>query len=206
MNGIKNILFDLGAVLINIDFQKVTRSFVDLGVEDFEKKYAHLSADALFEKLETGRISEQDFYDAMIGQANMGATREDIRVAWVSILQDFRVESMQFLHGLAGKYRLFLLSNTNSIHLAEMQLKVRHELGAPSLESYFERAYFSHLIKCRKPGKKAFKYVLEDAGIMAEDTIFIDDAPPNIETASEMGFRTHLLLPGERIERIGLFR
>lgn len=75
-------------------------------------------------------------------------------------------------------------------------------MGVEKLDQYFEKAYYSHLVGMRKPGKAVFDYVLADAGISAEETFFIDDASPNIETAAAMGFKTHLLLPGERIEKL----
>ena len=202
MKGIRNVLFDLGAVLINIDFEKVALAFKALGVKDFEKRYSHLQADSLFEKLETGKISNEMFYENIAYQSGLPLKASEIRDAWNAILLDFRTESMAYLQQLSKRYRLFLLSNTNAIHLESIHKILYNQLGVEKLDQYFEKAYYSHLVGMRKPGKAVFDYVLADAGISAEETFFIDDASPNIETAAAMGFKTHLLLPGERIEKL----
>ncbi len=198
----KNLLFDLGAVLINIDFKKVEQSFVDLGVKDFAQRYSHLAVDAVFDKLETGHISPQEFYNTMLQYVDPGVEEQHLKKAWNSILLDFREESMRHLIALKERYRLFLLSNTNVIHLEGVNQILHQQLGEPNLDMYFEKAYYSHLVGMRKPNEPVFQFILQDAGIKAEETFFVDDAPPNIETARNLGFKTHLLLPGERIEHL----
>lgn len=201
MNAVKNILFDLGAVLINIDFEKTADAFRQLGIDRFEEQFSQLSASTLFEDLETGKISNEDFYKAMRRQVpEMNLSDASIQLAWNAILQDFRKESMQLLKQLKQRYRLFLLSNTNAIHLVEVNNILNQQLNVENLDHYFERAYYSHLIGLRKPTSAAFNFVLEDAGIKAHETLFIDDSHPNITAASQMGFQTRLLLKGERVE------
>jgi putative hydrolase of the HAD superfamily len=201
MNAVKNILFDLGAVLIDIDFEKTADAFRQLGIERFEEQFSQLSASTLFEDLETGKISNEDFYEAMRRQVpEMNLSDDSIQLAWNAILQDFRKESMQLLKQLKSQYRLFLLSNTNAIHLVEVNHILKKQTGVEKLDYYFERAYYSHLIGLRKPTSAAFNFVLEDAGISAPETLFIDDSHPNITTASQMGFQTKLLLKGEKVE------
>lgn len=201
MNAVKNILFDLGAVLIDIDFEKTADAFRQLGIDRFEEQFSQLSASTLFEDLETGKISNEDFYKAMRRQVpEMNLSDASIQLAWNAILQDFRKESMQLLKQLKQRYRLFLLSNTNAIHLVEVNNILNQQLNVENLDHYFERAYYSHLIGLRKPTSAAFNFVLEDAGIKAHETLFIDDSHPNITAASQMGFQTRLLLKGERVE------
>jgi glucose-1-phosphatase len=201
MNAVKNILFDLGAVLINIDFEKTADAFRQLGIDRFEEQFSQLSASTLFEDLETGKISNEDFYKAMRRQVpEMNLSDASIQLAWNAILQDFRKESMQLLKQLKQRYRLFLLSNTNAIHLVEVNNILNQQVNVENLDHYFERAYYSHLIGLRKPTSAAFNFVLEDAGIKAHETLFIDDSHPNITAASQMGFQTRLLLKGERVE------
>ena len=201
MNAVKNILFDLGAVLINIDFEKTADAFRQLGIDRFEEQFSQLSASTLFEDLETGKISNEDFYKAMRRQVpEMNLSDASIQLAWNAILQDFRKESMQLLKQLKQRYRLFLLSNTNAIHLVEVNNILNQQVNVENLDHYFERAYYSHLIGLRKPTSAAFNFVMEDAGIKAHETLFIDDSHPNITAASQMGFQTRLLLKGERVE------
>ena len=206
MDRIKNIVFDLGAVLIDIDFNKVAVSFKQLGFSNFEQHYSQLQANELFQQLEKGEISDVDFYTAIQQQIDIPLSHTQIQNAWNSILLDFRIESMQLLASLKNKYRLFLLSNTNAIHLEEINAILFQQTNNSSLDSYFEKAYYSHIVGLRKPSKEIFSHVLENANIVANETLFIDDSFPNIDTANQMGFKTYLLLPGEKIEHIELLK
>lgn len=202
MGNIKNILFDLGAVLIDIDFNKVAKAFELLGIDKFENQFSQLSASHLFENLETGKISDDEFHKAIQKQTGKTLNASEINDAWNAILLDFRKESMDFLTSLKSKYSLYLLSNTNAIHINKVNEILHRQLGVADLDIYFHKAYYSHKIGLRKPGKESFQFVLKDANILAEETFFIDDTLPNILSARELGFMVHHLLPGERVENI----
>lgn len=204
MPGIKNIIFDLGGVLINLDYNKTTTAFTELGVENFNKLFSQFHSNELFTKLETGKIPEKEFYTAIRNSIPMPVTDEQIAHAWNAMLLDFRTESLVYLEELSSRYKLFLLSNTNSIHFRCFQQIFTKDTGKPLLDVYFNKAWYSHLVGLRKPGKEIYEFVLQDAGIIAGETFFIDDSINNIEAAHEMGIRTHLLLAEERIENIGL--
>ena len=100
MKAVKNILFDLGAVLIDIDFEKVCKSFEHIGIKDFENQYSHLSASTLFEDLEKGDISNTSFYEEIQKQLQSNIPSEEIKNAWNSIILDFRIDTMQYLTDL----------------------------------------------------------------------------------------------------------
>ena len=202
MSNVKNILFDLGNVLINIDFLKVKSAFENLGIKDFDQQFSQLTASALFEDLETGKITAPEFYLKMQLQSNITLSAESIKYAWNAILLDFRAESMKRLTELKKNYRLFLLSNTNVVHLDEVNNILHRQIGVRNLDEFFDKAYYSHVVGLRKPHREVFDFVLKDAGITAHETIFIDDTAPHIATADSLGFQTHLLLPGERIESL----
>ena len=205
MKAVKNILFDLGAVLIDIDFEKVCKSFEKIGIKDFENQYSQLSASTLFEDLEKGKISDTFFYEEIQKQLQSNISSEGIKNAWNSILLDFRVDTMQYLTDLKNEYNLFLLSNTNAIHLTEINLLAQQQLHVEELDVYFTKAYYSFKTGMRKPNADIFQFVLQDAGIEAEETLFIDDSKPNIITAQQLGFNTHFFLKGERVEELSLF-
>lgn len=204
MKAVKNILFDLGAVLIDIDFDKVCKSFEHIGIKDFENQYSQLSASTLFEDLEKGKISDAFFYEAIQKQLQSSIPSEEIKNAWNSILLNFRIDTMQYLTQLKTDYNLFLLSNTNAIHLTEINLLAQQQLHVEKLDVYFIKAYYSFKIGMRKPNVDIFEFVLQDAGIEAKETLFIDDSKPNIITAQQLGFNTHLLLPHERVEKLSI--
>lgn len=204
MSEIKNIIFDLGGVLINIDYNKTINAFKALGIPHFEEMFSQFRASELFEKLETGDISEEDFYRTLRKQIPVPVTDLQIENAWNAILLDFRKESLDFLTLLQPRYNLYLLSNTNSIHHRSFQHLFILETGKPSLDIYFIKAWYSHLIHLRKPYAAIYDFVLKQEKLDPKETLFIDDSVNNIETAAKMGLQTHLLLPEERIEKLGL--
>lgn len=199
---LKNIILDLGGVLLNIDYHKTKNAFQYLGFEEFDKMYSQYSADAVFAQLETGVISNQVFYETMIQRSGGRISEPSITLAWNAMLLNFRTETLEFLEKLSEKYSLFLLSNTNAIHLAAFEEIFRAETGKDSLNNYFKKAYYSHEVGLRKPNEDIFEFVLADANIEASETLFIDDSYNNIETAGRLGFKTHLLLPGEKVETL----
>ncbi|MEP7165189.1 MAG: HAD family phosphatase [Ferruginibacter sp.] len=203
MSGIKNIIFDLGGVLLNIDYSKTKNAFLDLGYTDFEKMYSLSKANNFFDDLETGHISEAGFYEYMVGAGEGKITKDEIRDAWNAMLLDFRGESLAFLKELMQhNKKIFLLSNTNSIHKIAFDESLKTQTGHDSLDSFFTKAYYSCQLGMRKPNEDIFRFVLQDAGIKPSETLFIDDLYGNIETANKLGIQTHLLVPGERIEAL----
>lgn len=206
MSRLQNIIFDLGGVLINLDFSKTTNAFHELGFPHFEEMFSQHKADQLFRKLEKGEISNSDFYEVMLKVGNDSITEVQIRHAWNSLLLDFRAESIGFLTQLKKEYKIYLLSNTNSIHLDAFNEILEKQMGLPSLDGLFTKAYYSHQIGLRKPDAEIFEFVLKDAGITATETLFIDDTSENTTAAAAAGIRSHLLLPGERIEQLAYFR
>lgn len=205
MQNIKNIIFDLGGVLLNIDYEKTSKSFRALGVENFDEMYSQLEADPMFSDLEMGRINEDAFYASMKRAAKDDKlTDEQIDAAWNAMLLDFRMDTLEFLTSLSGKYRLFLLSNTNIIHLKAFGRILKSSTAKDSLDEYFEKAYFSHQIGFRKPDAEAFEYVLDQHNLLPIETLFIDDSLPNIETAAALGLKTVHLTAGMKVEDLDL--
>lgn len=204
MNTIKNIVFDLGGVLLNIDTAKTNEAFEKLGVPDFKNNYSLHKADKLFDNLETGQVSEAAFFDGIRSISNTGLTDDDIRNAWNALLLGFRIESLRWIEANASRYNFYLLSNTNSIHHSSFHKSFTQQTGQENFDNYFTKAYYSHLVGLRKPDREIYLYLLNDASITAHETIFIDDLLKNIETAAATGIKTHHLLPAERIESLGL--
>lgn len=206
MAELKNIIFDLGGVLLDIDYYKTEKAFQQLGFGHFKNMYSQYKANAVFEKLETGHISNQAFYREMIREANGTINQQEIAQAWNAMLLNFRISSLRYLNEMAKHYKLYLLSNTNAIHLQAVHKILINQTGQASLDDYFTHAYYSHIVGLRKPNTDIFEFVLKDAGLNAAESIFIDDSYNNIDTAKKMGFITHLLLPGEKIEELPYFK
>jgi len=202
---LKNIILDLGGVLLDIDYYKTEKAFIALGFTQFKEMYNQYQSDVVFSQLEKGTISNEDFYNYLIKVAEGSISREQIDNAWNAMLLNFREESLSFLTQLNEKYKVYLLSNTNAIHLHAFSHIFKKQTGKKSLDDFFTKAYYSHYVGLRKPDEDIFEFVLNDAGILAEESLFIDDSFNNINTAKNMGFVTHLLLPGEKIEGLPYF-
>ncbi|MFY0252958.1 HAD family hydrolase [Chitinophaga sp. 30R24] len=199
MKGIKNIIFDLGGVILNIDYQLTNNAFVALGVNNFHELYSQFHGSNLFNKLETGHISTEEFLAEMHKHIPENVTDQQITAAWNAMLLDFPLQRLQLLQQLRQHYNIYLLSNTNAIHLEAFNKLLQESRGIPSLGSFFDRAYYSHLMGHRKPDKAAYQIVLDENGLNAADTLFIDDTLPNIEGAKAAGLQTIHLQPPKTI-------
>lgn len=203
MQQTKAIIFDLGGVLLNIDFRLSEKAFAELGLTNFADFFNQFHSNDLFRKLETG-MDDDLFYDDLRTATGLSLSNEQIRDAWNALLQDYRPESVAVLPQLREKYKLYLLSNTNEIHLKEFQR--RYELWKPGelFDDLFDAAYYSHRIGHRKPNASAFEFVLEKHQLNATETLFIDDSINNIEAAQQLGLQTIHLQPGMKVEEMGL--
>ena len=204
MEGIKNIIFDLGGVLLDIDYKKTTAAFEAIGYRDFEKMFSQYKLSPMFEELETGKIPEDEFLENLIRLSTLSVKRKAVLDAWNAMLLEFRTESLVNLTELSGKYELYLLSNTNSIHISAFRKIFTRDTGKPTLDDYFRKAWYSHEIGLRKPYREVYEFVLREGNMEPGETFFIDDTTSNIEMANEIGIRTHLLKPGERIGQLAL--
>lgn len=199
ITGIKHIIFDLGGVLLNIDYSLTEKAFVDLGITNFADMYTQLGQTDLFDKFEVGAIDREEFIAGIQAVAPVALTEEQIVHAWNAMLLDFPLRRLQLLQQLRLYYDLFLLSNTNEIHEEEFNRALMSSRGMPSLAVFFDKVYFSHRVGMRKPNREIFQMIL-DNGLKPEHTLFIDDSPQHIATAKEMGIQTIYLEKGMTIE------
>ena len=196
MLGIKNIIFDLGGVILNLDNQRTENAFTSLGVKNFRSYFGHGHASAFFREYEVGRISDRQFIDSIRSLAGISIPDEAIIDSWNALLLDFPPERIQLLRHLKKKYRLFLFSNTNALHLAALQKTYVAAFGGGSLEDHFERTYYSHLLGMRKPDKGSFEYIIRENQLDPRETLFVDDAIVNVEGAEQVGLKGLFLRPG----------
>jgi len=190
---IKYIIFDLGGVILNIDFQQAAQAFKKLGLDDFEGLYSKATQNKLFDRLEKGLISAQDFRNELRELSGIEMSDIQIDKAWNSLILDFPPARLHLLKELRKNYKLFLLSNTNIIHADFYNNDLRQNHKIDGLESLFDKVYYSHEIALRKPNTKPFELVLNDQNIQAKHSLFIDDALPNILTANQLGINTIFL-------------
>ena len=204
MENIKAVIFDFGGVILNIDYNKTAKAFQALGVKNFDEMYSQKNANPLFHDLEEGRINEQEFYDAFRKSCNIELTDQQIKTAWNAMLMDYREEALHTLKAIKQKYKLYLLSNTNSIHHTAFNKIYRDQIYHGSLDNYFDKAYYSHEIHHRKPGKEAYEFVVKENNLSPSQTLFIDDSIQNIHAAKASGLQTVFLEDGMKLEDLGL--
>lgn len=201
MTDIKNIVFDFGGVLIDLDQNACINAFIQLGIDDVNKYLSDYTPNGIFRKLETGEISPEQFRDNVRGLTKKTLSDAEIDNAWLALLLDVPDKKLEMLLNLRKKYRVFMLSNTNVIHIDYI---IEKTFGRNNhvLDDYFEKVYFSYKTGYAKPDPDIFEFMLNDAGIKAEETLFIDDSEINITAAKEMGFKTFQPKPFEDFSEI----
>lgn len=198
LEGIKNIIFDLGGVIINIDHNKAISSFQQLLGNDFNELEQNLTANNILEKYETSAISTNEFI-SIFKKFKPALTNQEIIDAWNSMLLEIPQERILIIRKLARKHRVFLLSNTNEIHLNNINQHVKDEFGFNEMSSLFEKAYYSHEMGLRKPNPNIFEEILIDKNLVPKETLFIDDSEEHIISAKLLNLETHHLLATENI-------
>jgi len=201
IKGVRHIIFDLGGVLLNIDYKLTEEAFVRLGIKNFPEMYSQLRQSTLFDDFETGAISSEAFAAALQEAAGMAIAGQDIINAWNAMLLDFPLRRLQILQQLRTYHDLLLLSNTNEIHETAFNKIIERERGVANIGAFFDRVYLSHRIGMRKPNVEVFQHILDENGLKAEHTLFIDDSPQHVEGAKKLGIQTIWLEPGMTIEK-----
>ena len=203
MAPVKNIIFDLGGVLLNLGVAQTRDAFIKLGLKQIDDLFRIGYAHGFFRDYEVGAITDEEFVERARQLCRAGTTHSEVIDAWNIMLLDFPAERVQFLQQLKNKYRLFLYSNTNAIHLRAFQKSYQDVYGS-AMDDLFEKAYYSHVINHRKPDVAAFEYVINDSDVTAAETLFIDDALINVEGARLAGLQALHLTDGKTILDLGL--
>jgi glucose-1-phosphatase len=196
MQNIENIIFDLGGVILNLDNRRTEDAFVAMGAKNFGENFGHGFAASFFRDYEIGSISDQQFLADLKKLINSPVSDETIIHAWNALLLDFPPARIRLLQELRNRYRLFLFSNTNALHLAALKKIYTESFGKGSLDNHFEKTYYSHLIGLRKPDLASYKYIIDQNKIQPEKTLFVDDALINIKGAIAAGLQGFYLKPG----------
>jgi glucose-1-phosphatase len=202
--AIKNIIFDLGGVIMNIDFKKTENAFAQLGFTDFKQYMTQFHITPFFEDYETGRIDDAAFVKGIQEIAAQPLTEQQVIGAWNALLLDFPPARLALLEQIKTDYRIFLLSNTNSLHYQAFQQTLEAQIGK-RLEAIFEKTYYSHTAHLRKPHAAIYQLVLDENNLQPAETLFIDDTASNFSGAEELGIQTLHLKPPMQITEISIF-
>lgn len=186
---IKNVIFDLGGVLLNIDYHLTIQAFVDIGMSNFQELFTQAQQSELFDKIEVGEISSDEFLAEIKALMPSYVSEVEIRTAWNAMLLDLPSERLDFLLAVKEKYNTALLSNTNSIHLESFYKELKKVHNLKSLDDYFHKVYFSCDLGMRKPNPETFLRVCELEGFNPSETLFIDDTMQHVEGAKQAGLQ-----------------
>lgn len=187
---INAIIFDFGDVFINLDKQATVDGLKKLGLTEWNEDLNNLNI-----QFETGKITRDNFLQGLQKHIPHASTTE-IEDAWNAILLDFPLYRLEFLQMLSKKYRLFLLSNTDAIHIERFEQKSGTTFYSDFYQC-FEQVYFSFEIEMRKPNPEIYNYVLNKHELQAKRTLFIDDKKENTDAAAEIGLHVWNLQVGK---------
>lgn len=203
LSGVKNIVFDLGGVLLNIDPKKTIEAFTKLGMEqlvgDNGLSYDH----EIFYLMEQGKVTPEEFRDGVRKLLPEKVTDSQIDDAWTAMLLDFPEIRVQLVKNLRDDFKIYLFSNTNAIHVEKYHSNFRKQHGF-EVSTLFEKDFYSNEIGFRKPTSESFKEIIRLSGINAAESLFIDDSKANVEAAKASGLKGFWLEPGKKIEDIFL--
>ncbi len=200
MKNIRHIILDFGGVILNLDYNRTEQAFEALGIRDFADRYSQLKQNEVFDKLETGRISKEEFVHHLKELVGNNVSDQQVIDAWNAMLLDLPLRRLQILQQLQLHYDTFLLSNTNEIHEEAFNKTLKSLTGFDSMGIFFDKVYYSHRVGLRKPDPEIFNLILEQNGLDPEKTLFVDDSPQHIESAGKLGIQTIFLEPGMTIE------
>jgi epoxide hydrolase-like predicted phosphatase len=187
---IKNIVFDLGGVIMTLDPAEALRRFKALGLPDAERYLDSYTQSGIFGNLEEGKITAEDFRSKLSSLTGHELTFDECKHAWLGYRKDVPQRNLDLLKELRAKgYRLILLSNTNPF-MMDWALSSEFDGKGSSLNDYFDALYLSYRLGIMKPAPDFFRQVLDNESILPEETLFVDDGPRNVEAAGKLGFIT----------------
>lgn len=188
--SIKNIIFDLGGVIIDIDYDRTSKAFRKLGALHFDEVYTQSNQDDLFDNYEIGKISSEAFRTTLQEKLFITINDKEFDDAWNAMLLEIPQKRLNFINKLKDNYKVFLFSNTNDIHLKKFMNICENHNGFKSFEGHFDKVYYSYTYGRRKPSPSAFSFILAENKLKANETLFADDSIQHILGAKQAGLYT----------------
>jgi len=188
---IKNIVFDMGGVLVDVHRERAIEAFKAIGVANASELIDSYHHKGIFLDIESGAIDEDEFCRLLCLEAGKEIAKEEIEKAWRSIIDPPEEYKLQYLLDLRLEgYRTYILSNNNSFLIDGWARKAEFTCLGKPLPDFFDRCYFSYQMGCVKPGKEIFGMFIEHSGVEPCETLYLDDSLANIEAAAKAGFET----------------
>lgn len=198
-NTITTLIFDFGGVIINLDLPQCIENLKKLGIANIESYLSNFGQKEFFLQFEKGEIGTAEFRNEIRKLSSKAISDNEIDSAWCSFLCDIPDERLVLLEKLRTKYRLLLLSNSNPLHVdVSAALALKH--NGKGIRDYFDTCYFSYEMGLTKPDPAIFETLLADAGVNADECLFLDDGPKNIAIADSLGIQTYFVTQGENLD------
>ena len=199
--GIRNIIFDLGGVLLNIDPKKTIEAFGKLGMKqlvgDKGLSYDH----EIFYLMERGKITSDEFREGVLELLPNRVSFQEVNDAWTAMLLDFPAIRVELIKNLCKDFKIYLFSNTNAIHVEKFHSNFRNQHGF-EVSTLFDKDFYSNEIGYRKPSFESYQEIIRLSGIDPKESLFVDDSLQNIESAIDFGLKGFWLEPGQKVEEI----
>ena len=193
LSNIKAIVFDIGNVLIDIDYEKTIRSFQTLATINFHSIVSYHKQIDIFNQFEKGKVSTAQFVSTLRQYLRPDVTDSQIITAWNTMLVHYPEQKIRILQSLSEKFQLYALSNINELHIAEMNANVNRLFGLQAFSDLFNKAYYSNEVGWRKPEPELYQLVLNEINVLPEQILFIDDKLENLIPTQQLGIQTHHL-------------
>lgn len=187
--ALKNIIFDLGGVLLDIDYDKTVEAFRTLGIKHPEKAFSKAHQSRIFQSYEKGEITSASFSGHLLKETVQGTTEKDIQNAWCAMLGSMKADKFKLLEEVSKSHSVFILSNTNELHQSFFEAHIDEVYGMKKFEDLFVKIHYSHHLGMRKPDAEIFEAVVRLHGIEPSESLFIDDTKVHVEGASKAGLR-----------------
>lgn len=202
MKQFKNLIFDLGDVIIDIDYMVTIAEFQKLSQVDFSEIVSYNKQSHIFDLFETGKVTAQQFRDELKKFLKPGTSDEQITAAWNSILIHYPENKVALLRELKERYKTFALSNINEIHVDSINAAARSQFAVDSFGVFFHHAYYSNEVGFRKPDKEIYEFILQKENLIPSETFFVDDKAENVEAAKVLGIQAYQLTDRCKLQQL----
>lgn len=196
------LIFDIGNVIVDIDYMRPVAEFQKLTNVDFAEIASYNRDHKLFDTFEKGKLSEAEFHNELRRFLRPGVTDRQILDAWNSILIAYPTHKLQLLNQLKNNYRVLALSNINETHVRELDRVAAEQLGAAAFSDFFHKAYYSHEMGLRKPEKEIYQEVLRTENLDPARTFFVDDLAENVASALQVGLDAYQLTERDKLQQL----
>jgi glucose-1-phosphatase len=200
IKNVEAVIFDLGGVIYDIDYKRTIDAFIQLGTDPKKIMYSQAAQSGLFDAYETGKITSDNFLSSIQQELPQGMSTAQIKEAWNAILIGQPPHRLEFLNQLSNQLPIYLLSNTNALHIEQIHQELHDQYGLSGYHELFEDTFLSYELGLRKPHVETFQTVIQRTGIDPTKTLFIDDSPQHLIGAQQAGLQTYHHTEGDIVD------